>query len=144
MLLVAVANDDDNKVLGYCGATYAPSHRAAQLDSLGVDEAHRRQGIASALLKEVERRLYERQVTQIDVVLRAPHASRLQGKPGADDGRGDGYAEYAAASFLQSFNYQPVQRVEPSSTDADAFELVRRCADVVLKLTHTKRSGASL
>jgi GNAT superfamily N-acetyltransferase len=146
MLFVAELNNDkDNsasasRIVGWLGATFSPTHNAIQIDTLGVDVAHRRRGVARALLLACQRAATERAVRRIDVILRAPLSSpSLSALLCADDAapdanvedlrarRGDDFStDLPAASLFRSVGFRPSKRLEPNQTDVDAFELWRK------------------
>jgi ribosomal protein S18 acetylase RimI-like enzyme len=132
----------DGAVIGWLGATFSPVHNAVQIDTLGVDVAHRRRGVARALLRAAEEAASARAVRRLDVILRAPLASPSlsallcadDAAPDAnvDDGdarraSGDSVAsDLPAAALFRGSGFKPAKRLEPNQRDVDAFELWRK------------------
>jgi ribosomal protein S18 acetylase RimI-like enzyme len=135
--------DADGAVVGWLGATFSPVHNAVQIDTLGVDVAHRRRGVARALLRAAEEAASARAVRRLDVVLRAPLASpSLAALLCADDVAPDAHvdvdddarrasgdsaaSDLPAAALFRGSGFKPAKRLEPNQRDVDAFELWRK------------------
>jgi len=136
LLLVALAADRQ-QLIGWIGATFSPVHNSAVIDTLGVDVAFRRRGVARQLLAAAERAATQRQVRRFDVVLRAPRDASLSSTlllcaaddlapdanlpTDADRASGDDIVcDRPAAMLFQRSGFRPVKRVESAAAAAAA------------------------
>lgn len=149
LLLVALSPAPSSKLIGWIGATFSPVHNSAVIDTLAVDIAYRRRGVARRLLVAAERAATLRSVRRFEVVLRAPRDASLTSTLllcAADDLAPDAnlpspassaphapgddiVCDRPAAMLFHQSGFRPSKRLESNSATTDAFELWRKALD---------------
>jgi GNAT superfamily N-acetyltransferase len=164
LLLVALAPPaaQSSKLIGWIGATFSPVHNSAVIDTLAVDIAYRRRGVARQLLVAAERAATLRSVRRFEVVLRAPRSASLTSTlllcaaddlapdanlPSSDATDADALAaatgddivcDRPAAMLFHQNGFRPSKRLESNSTTTDAFELWRKSLDQASDKPHNE------